>query len=106
MEGNLINRLMERGHGPTPEIGMGATECCYSDRHAYTIIKITPCTISVQRDIATRTDKNGMSESQSYSYEPDPKGRVIVLRKTKRGWRYKGTGFRIGERDEYYDYSF
>jgi len=106
MEGNLMNRLMERGKNPEPEIGMGCTELMYSDRHAYTIIKMTRCTITVQRDKATRTDHNGMSDSQSYSYEPDPNGMTKVVRKTKRGWSCHGTRFRLGDRDEYYDYSF
>ncbi len=41
-----------------PEIGMGVTEICYSDRHAYTIIEvITDKKIVVQQDLApTKTE--------------------------------------------------
>ena len=105
--GLLQNRLMEASAQPEPKVGMGATVVMYSDRHAATIIKVTPCTVTVQRDKAKRTDQNGMSESQSYAYEPDPKGDVTVFRKTKRGWRGPmNRGLVIGDRDEYYDYSF
>jgi len=107
--GNLTNRLMEASAQPAPEVGMGATECMWSDRHAYTIIKLkSPCRILVQRDRATRTDDNGMSECQSYNYEADPNGSVVELIKTKKGWKILGGGsyFLIGVRDEYYDFSF
>lgn len=56
-------------------------------RHAGTVIKVTRCTVTVQEDKAIRTDTNGMSESQTYTYEPDPKGAVHVFRKTKNGWK-------------------
>lgn len=118
MFGNLTNRVMEGSKQPVPEVGMGATECMWSDRHAYTIIavygkgdKVT--TITVQRDKAVRTDKNGMSDSQSYTYTPDPDGetKTVTLRKNGK-WITKGeplkngTGWLIGHRDEHYDYSF
>lgn len=42
MYGNLNNRIIEaatRGQ-PAPEVGMGATITCYSDRHAATIVEV------------------------------------------------------------------
>lgn len=106
--GSLVNYLMSGGTPPEPKVGDGATILMWTDRHAATIVKVTPCTVSVQRDKAIRTDANGMSESQSYRYEPDPDAEVEVFRKTKRGWRKSGGGaaLLIGDRDEYYDYSF
>ena len=106
MQGSLINRMAERSKSPEPEIGMGATELLYSDRHAYTIIAKTRCTITVQQDKAIRTDKNGMSDCQTYDFERDPEGTVKIVRKTKRGWKSHGTRFAIGYRDEHYDFSF
>ena len=107
--GSLTNRMMESCAQPVPEIGMGATECMWSDRHAFTVIKIKSKTrILVQRDKATRIDNNGMSDCQTYKYEADPKGVVYELIKTKRGWKILGGGsyFLLGVRDEHFDYSF
>lgn len=94
----------------TPEVGMGATELCYSDRHPYTIIEVNEKTITVQEDKSTRTDKNGMSDSQSYSFEPNPEGRKYVIRQGKDGhWMESPKGnpnvFMLGHRESYYDYS-
>lgn len=68
-----------------PVIGMGATINHYTDRSPATIIDITPSgkIIYLREDKATRIDKNGMSESQEYLYEPDPEGKIYnaTLRK-------------------------
>lgn len=107
--GSLTNRYMETCKSDEPVVGMGATECCWSDRHAYTIIKVkSKCRLLVQQDIAIRTDDNGMSECQDYKFKPNPKGRIVELIKTKHGWKELGgcTHYLIGTRDEYYDYSF
>jgi len=104
--GSLMNQLM--GPGVKPEVGMGATELCYTDRHAFTIIAVSASgkTITVQRDNATRADSHGMSDCQSYTYSADPNGAIYELRLTKKGYAHKGTPFTIGCRREHYDYSF
>lgn len=98
-----------------PTVGMGATVCYYSDRHAGTIITVSKSgkRVTVQEDTATRTDKNGMSDAQAYSYEPNPNGSVTTFSKRKNGcWvrvgegSRSGTGLVLGTRDEHYDYSF
>jgi len=106
--GNLINRVLETSIPIVPVVGMGATECCWSDRHAYTVIAVSPTgkTCTVQRDHAIRTDNYGMSDCQDYRYERDPEGSTMTLRLTKRGWSSKGTRFILGSRDEHHDYSF
>ena len=86
----------------------------FSDRNACTVIKvISPKEIVVQEDTATRTDSNGMSDSQDYSYAPNPIGCIYEFTKRKNGrWVRKGeslgdgTGLRLGDRDAYHDYSF
>ncbi len=110
--GGLINRLMENAKSPEPTVGMGATECMYSDRHACTIVEVrSPTTIVVQRDKAKRIDNNGMSESQTYEFTPNPEAPKVVVTKRRNGrWVAKGNkqsspGFMLGERDEYYDFS-
>ena len=124
--GSISNRIAEmatRGQ-PEPKVGMGATLLFYSDRHAATIIdtwkKRSKQWVKVRRDKATRTDNNGPSDCQEYSYEDDPDGATYFYRFNGKRWQQmklndetyrwnvvkEGPGLRIGERDEYYDYSF
>ena len=109
----MLNRIFEQSRSPEPEEGMGATEYMYSDRHAYTIVKvISDKEIVVKQDNAKRTDKNGMSESQSYDYTPNTEAAPVILTKRKNGrWIRRGDpmragGFVLDVRDEYYDFSF
>jgi hypothetical protein len=107
--GSVVNHLLSDTQGePEAVVGMGATILMWTDRHAATIVKVTRTQVHVRRDKATRTDKNGMSESQEYTYEADPTATVEIFRKTKRGWRATGggKGLRIGDRREYHDFSF
>lgn len=117
--GSVINQFMV-GPDVTPEVGMGVTFVQWSDRHACTVIAIDADSITIQRDIAIRTDDHGMSDSQSYRFERDPNGSVRKFRKIKRGQHkgkyaypinYPGEKTELvklwfGVRDEYYDYSF
>lgn len=96
-----------------PAVGMGVTEIMHSDRHAWTIIEIiSPRKIIIQRDNVKRTDKNGMSEQQTWNMQPDPNGatRTVTLRKNGRwiteGDSSNGTFYAIGVKNEYYDFSF
>ena len=106
--GSVINHVLSGSVGaPEPQVGMGATILMWTDRHAATIVKVTKTQVHVQRDLAKRTDKNGMSESQTYTYEPDPTAYVEIFRKTKAGYRATGGGsaLRIGDRQEYHDFT-
>lgn len=112
--GSMVNHLMSGTNGqPDPTVGMGATELCWTDRRAYTIVAVlSPTRIVVQRDDVKRTDNNGMSEAQAYEYTPNPNAGTETLRKAKNGGWYSqggmkhGRRFRMGDRSEYYDYSF
>lgn len=124
--GNLINHIMSRevvvnedGAVIEPVKGMGATVLCWSDRFAATVIEWDGKILTLQQDIATRKDLNGMSDSQCYEYTPDEKGIIYFFRKNKRGtweevifnsitrrWNKGGLGLKLGERDQFYDYSF
>lgn len=106
--GSLMNHVMASGKQAEPKVGDGATICMWTDRKAGTIVKVTPTQVHVREDKATRTDKNGMSDSQEYTYEPDENGALTVFRKTKRGWRSTGGGsyLTIGVRRAYHDFSF
>lgn len=94
-----------------PDVGDGVTMAGWSDRHAATVIKRTPKTVTVQQDKATRTDGNGMSDAQSYDYARDPEGATYRFSLRANGtWRKVGDsekGMRlVAGRREYYDYSF
>lgn len=131
--GSINNLMMARSATPTPEVGMGATELLWSDRHPYTITAISPKgnEFVVQEDKAVRTDRNGMSDSQSYEYSPNPDGpkrlvrfcpgdetwRIVedlpeLLRLDvdnaigKRRGRARGHTVLVGHRSRYHYYSF
>jgi hypothetical protein len=94
-----------------PMIGMGATIQVGSDSYPATVIQVTNNgkRVVVQEDIATRVDTNGMSESQQYTYEPNPNGTIYIATLRKDGrWRVTGgkTPVSLGFRRKYYDYSF
>ena len=106
--GSITNRIMENVKGD-PYVGMGVTMTLWSDRYAGTVIKVTPYKVTVQRDKAKRIDGNGVSESQTYEYEPDYNGEILEFYKQKNGaWRNNksGRGLVLGRRSEYYDFSF
>lgn len=106
---------MSNAKAKAPEVGMGATIILWSDRQAATIVGVpTEKTIQIQRDRATRTDSNGMSEDQSYTFEPNTEAMVqtFTFRKTGR-WVAKGQPDKfgsvvvyVGHRDEYKDPTF
>lgn len=116
--GSVINHIESRDASAQPAVGMGATRLGWSDRHPYTVIEVLLFksgakagqvrAVCVQEDNATRTDKNGMSDSQSYEYTPNPDAPVEVYRACKGGVfkDAKGSRLMIGKRSKYYDYSF
>jgi hypothetical protein len=109
MEGNLINRIMERSKQPVPVVGMGVTLCLYSDRHPATVVRVSPTgkTAWVQEDNAKRTDSHGMSESQEYTFTPDPTAPVQRVNLTSKGWKVQnGPRVLFGRREKYHDFSF
>lgn len=112
--GSLQNRIEEWARMPEPEVGMGVTELCYTDRHPYEIIEVKDSRhITVRRLDHKRIDNNGISESQDYEYSSNPNNPVATLFKTKDGkWverigkRYGCNGWKLGKAEEYYDFSF
>lgn len=95
-------------------VGMGATINFHSDSKAATLIQISHRgnRIVLRQDKATRNDSNGVSESQTYTYEADPEGAIYFATLRKDG-RYRlvgssatGKTITLGVRREYYDYSF
>lgn len=114
--GNLNNRFMENCRGAKPEVGMGVTQCLWSDRHPWEVIAVKDDRhITIRELDSKRIDHNGMSECQEYEYFSNPNNRVYELFRTKRGkWVIRvGTrgvddsyGWYIGRAEEYYDFTF
>lgn len=117
--GNLINRVMERSAQKAPAAGLGCTALYHSDRYACTIVATgrdlqgNIVAFTAQRDKAIRTDKHGMSDAQSYSYESNHGGPMwMVTRRPNGQWVTMGEGAKngtkwlVGFRDEHHDYSF
>jgi hypothetical protein len=72
-----------------------------------TAVSPTGAKVTVREDKATRTDKNGISESQSYTCERDPVGAIHVFHRQANGtYRSRGKRLVLGARDCYHDYSY
>lgn len=102
------------------EVGDGVTVHLYSDAEAYTIIKRTKNSLTLQRDKVTL--KKGCkpdfipggfgahctnNEDLEYDYERDPNGSIITVRWSKKHgcFRYLNKTVTAG-RHEFYDYNF
>jgi hypothetical protein len=109
LTGSLINNVLPDAGYFT--IGEGATICHWTDRMACTVIDVSKsgATITLQADIVRRTDQNGMSDAQSYAYEPNPEGRTFKARRTRNGKGFRVIGSRervVPGRDHHFDVSF
>lgn len=104
--GQLYNYI--RITGPQPEVGMGATVIHWTDRSPATITRVSKSgkIIWIRMDNFKRTDKNGMSEMQTYRYTrgDGPEIRVTLCKDGQ--WRRKGEKVGIGRREKYHDFSF
>jgi hypothetical protein len=107
---DYLERLKNRIIRFNVKVGDGVTIYLYSDSHAATVIKRTKYSITIQQDRAIRIDNNGMSESQEYRYERNPKGEITTYRWSNKYGCFCNSGdqsIKIGNgRYEYYDYSF
>lgn len=114
MTGSFVNHVSGNSQQPTPEVGMGATILCWTDRQAATVVELpTPKSIVVQYDHAKRADSNGMSDAQIYDYTPNPNGHKVTFTQRKNGaWVRKGETLKSGQRvalgyrAQYHDFSF
>ena len=107
---SLVNHIYSNQQAKTPEVGMGATVLLWSDRHAYTITRVSPSgkTFWMTQDIATRTEE-GMTDAQDYTYEQDMNAeeeKVTLRRDGKWKIQQLNDTVKIGVRDEHHDFSF
>ena len=117
---NLLTEKYAQYFKENAKVGDGVTLCYWSDREAYSIIKRTANTITIQRDKAILSPDfkpdfipGGFfgtvvnQHEQSYTYEPDPNGSIKVAH-----WSNKNNGFYweglhvVPGRREFYDYNF
>ncbi len=104
--GSLVNYVMTMSKD-VPVVGIGATECMYTDRKAGTVVEVGTRHVMFQEDVSKRTDKNGMSEVQSYEYSRNPEAPKRMFRLTIKGYvSDTGSCLAIGYRNTYHDYSF
>ena len=102
------------------EVGDGVTVHLWSDAHAYTVIKRTAKTITIQQDEAILDPDfkpewipGGFAghctnqDDQAYTYKRNPRGEVLTIRWSDKynAWRYLDKSLTMG-RHEYYDYNF
>ena len=114
MTGSFYNNIMQRSKGSTPEIGMGVTELCWSDRNPYTVVGIVNSkTLIVQKDDYVRNDNNGMSDMQDYTYIQNPNNHTVTITLRKNGsWVTQGQPMKngakwyVGNRQKYHDFTF
>ena len=98
----------------TPTVGMGVTYCVGSDRYPYTVVEVVSHRkIIVQADQFTRTDRNGLSESQRYDFERNTDAPKVILTFRSNGrWvrmrapKNSSIFWQIGVRSAYLDPSF
>lgn len=115
----VVKEFNERTiHPSNAKVGDGVSQCFYTDRHAFTVIKVTATTITCQRDKAVMTSKPEFvtggfaghctnNDDQVYEYEADPQGEVVTFRWSKKYNRYQNKYSRVIKgRHEKYDYNF
>jgi hypothetical protein len=102
-------RLRDWDVTPIPEVGMPCTYSVGSDSYAGTVIAVSPGLhkVTVQDVKVTRTDSNGLSEDQSYTYAENPEGPTRTFRLNKH-YRYRAGSYwlHLGERRYYRDPSY
>ncbi len=115
---NSLNNWVLSGNKRGPVVGEGATELMWSDRYAYFVDQVSKdgkqCVLERAKAIPEFV---GMTDSQSYRYERDPKSTTTVLRFRYNSWWkkqydednnvvYSKINISFGHMNEYYDFSF
>lgn len=123
MRGSFVNKLMSSSKIQEVKVGDGATLLLYSDRNPCTVTKVDEkknyTLVEVQEDSYKRTDSNGMSDSQEYTYSQNPNGRtylfqiknnvaqeVVLNPETKRLNKANSAKIYFGKREKYHDFTF
>ena len=96
-----------------PEIGMGATEMCWSDRHPWTVVAVySENKCMLQKDSVKAKEGDHPMGHQEWEITPNPQGITAIVTRRRNGqWHHVNramntTGFVLGQRRYYYDWSF
>jgi hypothetical protein len=105
---NLLATSEPTSNAPKP--GDGATIYWWTDRTPATVERVEivrgRTRVHLIEDRAIRTDGLGMTDAQSYRFEPDPDGRRFEARLIRGRWMAGGQGVTFGHRSAYRDFSF
>ena len=84
--GSFVNWLMGNNQSK-PIVGKGATELCWTDRHAYEVLEVSDDGMScvIDQYVRKRVDKNGLSEMQEYVYDTLHKNPQRIVWRKKQG---------------------
>ena len=112
--GSLTNLIIaDRCKYPAPTVGMGVTECCWTDRHAWEVVEVRKPTECVIRRM--KAERTTPWPGNGWNLSSDPDGERATIRQSKGGKWYavvngrmdkRGSGYAIGTADEYEDPSF
>ncbi len=115
--GSLINHLMSGSAMPEPEVGMGVTILCWTDRKPATIVEVIKTKAGKVKAIAIQADNyesisgSVFEETVEYKYAPNPDAvKEIYTLRGNGAWAKPGSPARnhllIGQREKYYDPHF
>lgn len=119
--GNIINRILENGETPEIVVGMGVTECYWSDREPYEVIAVKDQKHVTIRRLDHKPTKDALPYSNDWELFSDESATPQDICKRGKYWYspYKSTGadgkehtyYRkrnlcFGYASYYYDYSF
>lgn len=124
-QGSIVNRLMEASKDPEIVVGMGVTECFWSDREPYEVIAVKDQKHITIRRMGHRKVTSGFSLDPIYDNDwelfSDTNNREEELVKRGKYWytpfietdldgnehrRFCRRNLYFGSADYYYDYSF
>lgn len=105
------------------KVGDGATVCGWSDRMAYTVVRVSKSgkRIWIQRDNAKLVNRDSFivtpggfaanwqyPEGQKYEYSANTAAKIMMASLTRLGWRIGGLRGEkvVAGRLEFYDYNF
>ena len=123
--GNIVNRIMENSQEPEIVVGMGVTECFWSDRHPYEVTEVKDQKHITIRPLGhRRTGTHSLDSMYDNDWELYSDENAIPVEIVKRGkyWyspahytdihdgkehtQYIRLNLYFGRADYYYDYSF
>lgn len=93
-----------------PRVGMPTTIYYITNQKTTTVVYVSAGgrKVIVREDSSIRTDNNGMSDQQTYTYTQNPEGKEHTFYRRAMGYggRRGGKYLALDSHQTYYDYSF